>query len=115
MFNRKYKKVKCKATGEMFSIKCKQDYTVYLQSEHFRIIKQRALVRQKGRCVACRKEMTITCVGHHKTTKAYKRLGKEKAGRDVVAVCNQCHDGKSKTHQRLHMNIKVPIWAKCKN
>ena len=113
MFFRRGKKIKCKSTGEKFRIKNKADYNAYLNSTHFKQVKRDCFVKQKGICCACHNKIeTLTCIGHHVNSKAYKKLGKERPNKHVVAVCPNCHDGKSDQHIRLHKGMVVPNWAR---
>lgn len=107
-------KIRCKDTGEKFDLSKDGEYARYLQSEHWNNVKAVAFLLCKRKCVCCGKLVGISgWVGHHRSTNAYKRIGRERKG-DVVVVCAKCHNGRSKAHRDLHKNIEVPDYAKIK-
>ena len=112
---RKKLRVVCRTTGERFIITDNESYYRYNGSRHFYEIKRKCHEMQKGRCASCRCDLADRGkVGHHTSTEAYRRLGRETAGKDVILVCAYCHDGRSETHKRLH-RFKIPEWAKNRN
>jgi len=105
-------RIVCNTTGERFVVTNNESYHQYTGSRHFYEIKKRCHEMQKGRCASCRCDLSgRNKVGHHTSTNAYRRLGHEIAGSDVIVVCTDCHDGRSETHKRLH-RFKIPEWAK---
>lgn len=105
-------RVVCGTTGERFVITDNGSYYQYAGSQHFHQVKRKCYEMQKGRCAACHCDLSgRNKVGHHTSTDAYRRLGREKAGSDVIVVCTDCHDGRSHMHKHLH-RFKIPEWAK---
>jgi len=105
-------RVVCRTTGERFVITDNEAYHQYTGSQHFRDIKRKCNEMQKGRCAACHCDLGgRNKVGHHTSTRAYRKLGHEAAGSDIIVVCTDCHDGRSHTHKQLH-RFKIPEWAK---
>ena len=103
-------KIICRTTGETA-----KSYAEYLTTMHWKQIKEKAFQRAKGKCKACKKQISNSFVGHHDSTGAYRRVGRERIGHwfwpdDVIAVCKHCHDVKYRG--LLHLGIKVPDWAK---
>ena len=108
-------RVVCETTGERFIITDNGSYHQYTGSQHFYQVKRKCYDMQKGRCAVCKRDLSgRNKVGHHTSTGAYRRLGREAAGSDVILVCTNCHDGRSDTHKRLH-RFSIPDWAKNKS
>lgn len=59
-------------------------YSVYLETTHWKRLREKVLTLDKGRCVRCTKKAREV---HHRT---YVRLGREDI-QDVVSVCGTCH------------------------
>ena len=103
-------RVECETTGEQFTITDKRSYYQYLSSDHFINLKKQLRTLQDDKCYVCGKQLTYEKkIGHHTSTEAYKRLGRERAGIDLILVCEYCHNWES--HKRLH-RFKIPNWAK---
>lgn len=60
-------------------------YEEYLQTAHWRSIRDAALERAEGRCQICNGDTNLDV--HHRT---YERRGSERNA-DVVVLCRQCH------------------------
>ncbi len=60
-------------------------YDEYLETSHWKSIRQKALGRANYRCQLCNKNGKIHI--HHRT---YKRRGEERPS-DVIALCEKCH------------------------
>lgn len=84
-----YKKQKIKTLKEM-------DYKTYLESEHWKNIREKALKRDNYRC-KCGSRYRLE-VHHHN----YSHRGEECEINDVETICHECHE---KTH-REHIRTK---------
>lgn len=95
--------VYCEDTGETIT-----SYADYLQSEHWRKIKDWFYhTRARKHCYICRNRDRLNL--HHKT---YKNLGKEK-WIDLVYLCERCHHY---CHKLIRAeNIKGSIWGVTKH
>ena len=60
-------------------------YPAYLRTQHWRNIRQVALIRSGYKCAVCGCRFNLEC--HHNT---YKTLGHERQC-DVVILCRPCH------------------------
>jgi len=115
-------RIKCKDTGEIA-----RSYAEYLATQHWRLLREKAFIKSDGICMCCKKPLSKNFVCHHKS---YKRIGNERFRTlpysdkfivrafqkifhpdDVIAVCNHCHNGTSKNHEKLHEFVKVPTYA----
>ena len=96
-----------KTTGEVV-----KNYQEYFSSQHWDNLKKK-LKNKFNRCWNCnnRFEDDWNVIGHHKNLSAYRKLGNEKVGKDVVAVCQACHSHNSLAHRKLH-KFGVPPWEK---
>jgi 5-methylcytosine-specific restriction endonuclease McrA len=61
------------------------DYSGYLQSEHWKLIRAEALQRAGNKCQACGSRHNLNV--HHNT---YERLWHEEP-EDMVVFCSRCH------------------------
>ena len=79
----------------------KEQYSVYLKSEHWLEVKAKFYLRERNRrCFVCGDNRLLNI--HHKT---YKRIGMEFMS-DLVALCRKCHEGVHK----LRSKEKVPLF-----
>ena len=62
-------------------------YWQYLQSEHWKQTRERAIKRDGRKCRLCDSTIKLEC--HHRPS-AYQRLGAEKPN-DIVTLCHDCH------------------------
>lgn len=60
-------------------------YANYLQSKHWKGVRQTALERAENRCQLCNKKGKLHV--HHRT---YENLGQEKDS-DLIVLCGSCH------------------------
>ena len=77
-----FKNIYCEDTGESA-----KDYEAYLQTRHWRALRQKIIQRYGGECQRCHDIVGEAGHVHHKT---YKRLGREKID-DLTLYCNKCH------------------------
>lgn len=61
------------------------DYTAYLRSQPWRLLRSAVIRRAKGVCERCGKWPIVNI--HHVT---YERVGQERL-EDLLGVCSQCH------------------------
>lgn len=89
--------IKCKDTGEI----C-QTYQDYLQSEHWKLLKQRYKASRLHQfCISCGTYENLDM--HHKT---YKRIGCEYLG-DLTPLCRNCH---TNTHKAIKTDSSIKLW-----
>lgn len=69
------------------------NYHKYLQSEHWKAIRNEAIERAGGRCQLCNKPGILHV--HHRT---YENVSNEKPG-DLIVLCGHCH---AKFHDKLN-------------
>ncbi|HUS51151.1 MAG TPA: hypothetical protein VMZ91_13370 [Candidatus Paceibacterota bacterium] len=69
-------------------------YKKYLKSDHWQKTRLRALRFYGGSCVLCGKKTQLNV--HHRN---YKNLGKERISKDLIVLCQGCHE-------MFHKNIK---------
>jgi 5-methylcytosine-specific restriction endonuclease McrA len=60
-------------------------YAAYLQTDHWRAVRRRCLVRYGYRCAICNSAQFVEV--HHRD---YSRIGAE-ADPDVIVLCRACH------------------------
>lgn len=72
-------------------------YKEYLQTNHWKNVKRKALIRAGNKCQLCSSKLNLNV--HHNT---YENRGEEK-DEDLVVLCENCH---SKFHDVLNDNIK---------
>lgn len=71
---------------ETFNKAQKEAYAKYLNTDHWKMVREGALQYARNTCQVCGiKEVTLNV--HHKT---YKNLGKERMD-DLVVMCESCH------------------------
>ena len=97
-------KVRCNDTGEVVTL------SAYLNSKHWRMMRQRVYDFYKGECQRCHSVIPIEqCQVHHRT---YKRFGNERIN-DLVLYCHKCHNvihkNKNLDH---HQNITLQLLIK---
>lgn len=63
----------------------KDEYVVYLQSDHWQTTRKAALARALHRCQVCNRDKNLDV--HHRT---YERVGREDAA-DLTVLCRDCH------------------------
>lgn len=73
--------------------KRKADYKEYLNSDHWKEIRLKALSRAGNRCQLCSSTNSLNV--HHNT---YKNVGNENL-KDLVVLCRECH---AKFHDKVY-------------
>lgn len=73
----------------------KMPYYKYLQTEHWRVLREHKLLTVDNRCQLCYNEWNLQV--HHRT---YERLGNEKL-EDLTVLCKECHE-------LFHKNGRMP-------
>ena len=61
-------------------------YKSYTKSEHWKILNEQAQEVYDNKCALCSKDGRVI---HHRS---YEHLGEEKIIRDIVLLCNRCHN-----------------------
>lgn len=92
-----FKNVEC-STGEHFS-----SYEEYLQTQHWKNIRQKIYTLNNGTCQRCKKKCKYwECNVHHKS---YARLGHEE-NKDLQLLCFDCHEKVHKIKEKKEKEQK---------
>lgn len=73
-------------TRKIKSIVSKSAYSVRLDSESWKKIREKAIVNADHKCQLCNSDLNL--VVHHRT---YSRMGTPNENKDLVVLCQKCH------------------------
>ena len=72
-------------------------YQSYCKSEHWKILNDQAQEVYDKKCALCSKDGQVI---HHRT---YEHLGEEQIIRDIVLLCNGCHNNHHKYRKKADL------------